>query len=50
MKFFLPNTYSALTTTILTATLSLSQIANANESSYEYNPASDSKYGIKSVL
>lgn len=41
MKSFLPYASSALTTTILTATLAFSQAAKANESAYEYNPAAE---------
>lgn len=41
MKSFLPNASSALTTTILTATLAFSQATKANESTYEYNPTAE---------
>lgn len=42
MKPFLPNASSALTTTILTATLTLTNVTTkAAESSYEYNPAAE---------
>ncbi|MDP5110526.1 MAG: hypothetical protein NWP47_03985 [Rickettsiaceae bacterium] len=41
MKSFLPYASSALTTTVLTATLAFSQAAKANKSAYEYNPAAE---------
>ncbi|MEM6338636.1 MAG: inverse autotransporter beta domain-containing protein [Pseudomonadota bacterium] len=41
MNSFLPKASSALTTTILTATLVLSTVAQAEESDYEYNPAAE---------
>lgn len=41
MKSFLPKASTALTTTILTATLTLSPVARADESVYEYNPTAE---------
>ena len=41
MKSFLPKASSALTTTILTATLTLSPVARAGESIYEYHPSAE---------
>ena len=41
MKSFLPKASSALTTTILSATLIFSPAVQADESLYEYNPAAE---------
>ena len=41
MKIFLPRTSSALTTTILSATMLIAPIAHGNDTKYVYNPSAE---------